>query len=221
MKNHRFITYLIALSLLILTACHVASDSQLDYQNPSILPSQTIEDTEEPSTHPDIIEDTEEPSTQPDIIEETTSPSMPTNATRPESSTRPTDPPKLYPDYYGRLHIPEVGVDVALYYGASQKITDRKDSANIFSMSVFDGLYVADHNTQAFKNLHKVLPGTKGYIELQNGDIRYIECIDIFDGYNTGKLITNKNGQTNFQADYLMYTCKKGQNIVICLWKIQ
>lgn len=205
MKNHRFIIYLIALSVLILTACHVASDSRLDYQDPDILPSQTIEDTEEPST-------------QPDIIEEITSPSMPTNATRPEPSTRPTDPLKPYPDYYGRLHIPEVGIDVALYYGASQTITDRKDSANIFSMSVFDGLYIADHNTQAFKKLHKVLPGTKGYIELQNGDILYIECIDIFDGYNTGKLITNKNGQTNFQADYLMYTCKKGQNIVICLW---
>lgn len=221
MKNYRFIAYLIALSLLILTACHVASDSQLDYQDPATLPSQTIEDTEEPSTQPDIIEYIEKPSTQPDIVEETTSPSTMPNVTRPEPTTRPIDPSKSYPNYYGRLHIPEVGVNVALYHGASQKITDRKDSANIFSMSVFDGLYIADHNTQAFKNLHKTLPGTKGYIELQDGDIRYIECVDIFDGYNTGKLITNKSGQTNFQADYLMYTCKEGQNIVICLWKIQ
>jgi sortase (surface protein transpeptidase) len=120
--------------LLILTACHVASDSQLDYQDPATLPSQTIEDTEEPST-------------QPDIIEETTSPSMPTNATRPEPSTRPTEPPKVYPNYYGRLHIPKVSINVALYYGADQSITNRKDSANIFSMSVFDGLYIADHKT--------------------------------------------------------------------------
>jgi hypothetical protein len=38
----------------------------------------------------------------------------------------------------------------------------------------------------------------KGYIELQNGDILHIESVDIFEGYNTGKLITDKNGQTNF-----------------------
>jgi hypothetical protein len=131
MKHHRPIVYLIAFLLSILTACHVTSDNQLDYQDSTTLPSQTVEES----------------STQPDIIEETTIPSMPMDATRPKLTIRSTEPPKVYPNYYGRLHIPEVGINVALYYGADQSITNRKDSANIFSMSVFDGLYIADHKT--------------------------------------------------------------------------
>lgn len=194
MKHQIFIILIIAIMLLLI-ACQ---------DNSSILETNTqITIQEEPSIETSIA--SEQTSITPTVIEKSL-------------NKKPADPSKPYPSYYGRLHIPEVGVNVALYHGASQKITDRKDSANIFSMSIFNGLYIADHNTQAFKNLHKVLPGTKGYVELQDGDILYIECIDIFDGYNTGKLITNKSGQTNFQADYLMYTCKKGQNIVICLW---
>ena len=220
MKNHRFIIYLIALSVLILTACHVASDSRLDYQDPDILPSQTIEDTEEPSTQPDIIEDAEEPSTQPDIIEETTSPSMPTNATRPEPTTRPTGPPKLYPNYYGRLRIPEVNLDVALYLGADQAITDRKDSANVFSMSVFDGLYISDHNTQEFGKLLEVEVGMRGYIALADGTKLSITCTEILTGRNTGKYIVDENGNADFDGDILMYTCRDSlRNVLICLWK--
>ena len=207
MKHHRFIAYLIALSLLILTACHVASDSQLAYQDPAILPSQTIEDTEEPST-------------QPDIIEETTSPSMPTNATRPEPTTRPTAPPKLYPNYYGRLRIPEVKLDVALYLGADQAITDRKDSANVFSMSVFDGLYISDHNTQEFGKLLEVEVGMRGYIALADGTKLSITCTEILTGRNTGKYIVDENGNTDFDGDILMYTCRDSwRNILICLWE--
>lgn len=203
MKHQIFIILIIAIMLLLIACQDIPSNSPTLETNiqTTIQEQSSIETSIAPQQTP----------IAPTIVEK------PLN----KKPIKPTDPSKLYSNYYGRLHIPEIGVNVALYYGASQKITDRKDSANIFSMSVFDGLYVADHNTQAFKKLHKVLPGTKGYIELQDGDIRYIECIDIFDGYNTGKLITNKNGQTNFQADYLMYTCKKGQNIVICLWKIQ
>lgn len=197
MKHQIFIILIISFMLLLI-ACQDNS--------PTLETNTQIVIQEELSIETSIAP--EQTSTAPTVVEK------PLN----KKPTKPTEPPKLYANYYGRLHIPEIGVNVALYYGASQAITDRKDSANIFSMSMFNGLYIADHNTQAFKKLHKVLPGTKGYIELQNGDIRYIECIDIFDGYNTGKLITNKSGQTNFQADYLMYTCKKGQNIVICLW---
>lgn len=207
MKHHRFIAYLIVFLLFVLTACHVASDSRLDYQDPAILPSQTIEDTEEPST-------------QPDIIEETTSPSMPTNATRPEPSTRPTDPPKLYPNYYGRLHIPEVGIDVALYYGADQAITDRKDSANVFTMSVFDGLYISDHSTQEFGKLLDVEVGMRGYIVLADGTKLGITCTEILTGHNTGKYIVDENGNTDLDGDILMYTCRDSwRNILICLWK--
>lgn len=87
-------------------------------------------------------------------------------------------------------------------------------------MSVFNGLYIADHNTQEFKKLSNVKIGMTGYIKLTNGHILNIKCIDIIKGYNTGVYITDINGNTNFNADFLMYTCTdNSKNILICLWK--
>lgn len=123
-------------------------------------------------------------------------------------------------NYYGRLCIPDALIDVALYYGADQEICDRQDSANIFSMSVFDGLYISDHNTQEFMKLFNVTVGMRGYIQLANGAKFNIVCTDVFAGNHTGKHIVDENGNTNLDADFLMYTCSNGwQNVLICLWK--
>jgi sortase (surface protein transpeptidase) len=123
-------------------------------------------------------------------------------------------------NYYGRLYIPDANIDVGLYYGASQAICDKEDSANIFSMSVFDGLYIADHNNQEFAKLFSVKSGMTGYIVLAN-DVKFnIVCTDVLNGHNTGELIVNENGDANLDADFLMYTCKDNwKNILICLWK--
>jgi sortase (surface protein transpeptidase) len=123
-------------------------------------------------------------------------------------------------NYYGRLYVPDAGIDVALYYGAQQEICDRQDSANIFTMSVFDGIYIADHNTQEFGKLFNVTVGMRGYLQLADGEVFNIVCTDVLNGRNTGNHVVDKNGNTNLDADYLMYTCRDGrQNILICLWK--
>lgn len=124
--------------------------------------------------------------------------------------------------YYGRLHVPSVGINVALYYGWSQYITDRKDSANIFTWDDCPGYTIADHNNQEFSKLFKVDVGTKGYIEHKNGYTINIECVDIFDGYNTGKYIVDTNGvNAANRTDYMMYTCLYRTNgVLICLWEI-
>jgi sortase (surface protein transpeptidase) len=123
-------------------------------------------------------------------------------------------------NYYGRLCIPDAGIDVGLYCGAHQEICDRQDSANIFAMSVFDGLYIADHNTQAFEKLVNIKVGMRGYLKLANGVILDIVCTDVLSGHNIGNRIVDQNGNTNLDADYLMYTCEDSwHNILICLWK--
>ena len=166
------------------------------------------------------------------IIPEETEPSIPVILTKPvRIQPLPTDPmstvkptkPHSVPkpaNYYGRLRIQEVKLDVALYFGADQSITDRKDSANVFTMSMFDGLYISDHSTQEFGKLLDVEVGMRGYLQLADGSIHNIECTDVFNGHNTGKRIEDENGNANFDANYLMYTCRKGwKNIRICLWK--
>lgn len=133
----------------------------------------------------------------------------------------PTDPPRENQpaNYYGRLVIPDAGISVGLYHGADQAITDREDSANLFSMRVFDGLYIADHNNQEFSKLFNVTVGMRGYIRTADGTVFNIVCTDIFNGHNNGKII-DEEGNTNFDAHFLMYTCKGyGTSILICLWK--
>lgn len=128
---------------------------------------------------------------------------------------------KIFADFYGRLYIPDAKIDVALYSGNSQAICDRQDSANIYSLGMIEGKTIADHNNQEFSKLFSVNVGTRGYIQLENGDIINIECTDVFNGHNTGNDLTDDEGNSVIGAsDYLMYTCRNGwRNIRICLWE--
>lgn len=165
------------------------------------------------------------------IIPEETETIEPSISTAPTQVVEPTEPtPTVKPvkphsvskpdNYYGRLQIPEVKLDVALYLGADQSITDRKDSANVFTMSVFDGLYISDHSTQEFGKLLDVEVGMRGYIVLADGAKLSIACTEILTGRNTGKYIVDENGNTDFDGDVLMYTCRDSwRNVLICLWK--
>lgn len=122
--------------------------------------------------------------------------------------------------YYGRLHIPDAGISVALYYGWQQYITDRADSANIFSWPDYDSCTIADHNNQEFSKLFNVQVGTTGYIELKSGKIINIKCREICNGHNTGSYIIDEYGINMInKADYIVYTCiDHWTNIRICLW---
>lgn len=124
--------------------------------------------------------------------------------------------------YVGRLYIPSVDINVALYDGWEQEITDRKDSANYFQFYLNrNDKIIADHNYQEFSKLFNVKVGTTGYIEFNDGHIKNIECIKVLSGHNTKTDITDKNGNSLIGKNgYLMYTCQNGwENIHICLWK--
>lgn len=125
-----------------------------------------------------------------------------------------------YSDFYGRFYVPDAKIDVALYYGLSQAAADRQDSAAIFAWENYYGELIADHNNQEFSKLFSVEVGTEGYIQLASGDIISIVCVDVFNGHNTGDLITDENYITvHGRTDYLTYTCRNGwKNIRICLW---
>lgn len=124
--------------------------------------------------------------------------------------------------YHGRLHIPSVGINVALYNSYKQYITDRVDSANIFTYEDCSKYTIADHKNQEFSKLYNVQIGMTGYIELKNGDVINIKCIDIFNGHNVVDKIIDEDGvDVTSVADYMMYTCLDNwRNVRICLWEI-
>lgn len=127
-----------------------------------------------------------------------------------------------YDIYYGRLYIPEVNISVALYEDDAQFITDRADSANIIFLGDSDDYTIADHNNQEFSKLFNVNVGMYGYIELKNGNIISLKCVDVFNGHNTGVRITDENGvNADNRTDYMTYTCMDNwRNVRICLWEI-
>lgn len=125
-----------------------------------------------------------------------------------------------YTGFVGRLHVPDAGIDVALYRGADQSITDRADSANIFALQGYPGEIIADHYNQEFAGLFAAEVGMHGCIHLRDGDVIYIECVDVFNGHNTGYDLTDEAGVSVIgREDYAMYTCRNGwRNVLICLW---
>ena len=137
-------------------------------------------------------------------------------------STKPNyDDDMDYDNFAGRLYVDDVDIDVALYLSNKQEVVDRKDSAAYFYMSSASGhMLIADHNTHAFGSLGNVQRGAIARIVKENGEVVYYKCIDIFKGHNTGKGITDWNGNNVVgQADLLMYTCFDGwENIWVALW---
>lgn len=124
---------------------------------------------------------------------------------------------------YGRLYIPDVSIDVALYGSIDQDVTDREDSANIFTWYDYPGEVICDHASQEFSKLFGATVGTTGYIEVDNGKTIHIKCVDVFDGYNkrTGGIVDTEYNTAHGLASYMMYTCKDstGDNVRIWLWE--
>ena len=173
-------------------------------------PQPEVEVIEEIIEEPEIIE--EEPE---EAVVEDSEP-------EPEIIEEEPGPVEVYSGAYGRLHIPDAGISVALYAGHDQAITDAWDSANIFVHGNYYGQTIADHSNQEFANLYSVSIGTTGYIQLSDGSIINIQCVDVFDGNNIGKLIVDEDGvSAHGRTDYMMYTCRDSwQNVRIWLWSI-
>ncbi len=179
--------------------------------------NETIDDVAEKNDVPDIT------TNQPDNTQE----DMPTDSGQVETTVKPNDNynNNIYEDmkdlYYGRLYIPELNINVALYYGIKQYITDRLDSANIFIVERRNYFIIADHNNQEFETLLNIRVGMTGYIQNKYDNIGRIniECVDVFNGHNIGKLTDTNGVEVIPDVDYLMYTCRdSSRNIIICLW---
>lgn len=124
--------------------------------------------------------------------------------------------------YIGRLYIPSVGINVGLYKGMKQYITDNEDSANFFySRYRLNRYIIVDHNDEGFTNLPKVKVGTKAYIVYANGAVQHMECTDVLNGHNDRSHITDGQGNNLVgKADFLMYTClDHWTNVRVCMWK--
>lgn len=133
----------------------------------------------------------------------------------------PTDDTR-YPGFAGRLSIPDVGIDVALYRSNAQSVVDRRDSAAYFTLPSWPGHeIIADHRTQDFGALHRVTKGMEACIRRRDGSVLRFVCVDAFDGHNTGKYISDESGKiVMHRADLLMYTCRGyWRNVRVVLWK--
>lgn len=113
----------------------------------------------------------------------------------------------------GRLIIPDADINVAVFIhgeGADaaeirQNVCDGEDSAILYSDGI--GNIIADHNNQGFTNLPNVKLGDRAYIVA--GDcIITLECDLVTDGINTGKGITDTEGEwVSANEDFTFYTC--------------
>lgn len=85
------------------------------------------------------------------------------------------------PGMVGRLIVPDANIDVALFSASArsdsaeivQAITDNPDSCAYITESISGAVVLADHNTQGFRGLYQVVPGTTGLI------VTATETIDI------------------------------------------
>lgn len=131
----------------------------------------------------------------------------------------------------GRLFIPGVGVDVAIFdatlYDAkqSQPIVDAEDSAAYMTDGVpwWGFPIVADHVHQGFAAIKKSVAGeTVAYMHFGDRVEAYM-CTRVFRGYNEGTL-TDLDGNpikgTN-PGGLCMYTCNSDGSITITFWQPQ
>lgn len=132
----------------------------------------------------------------------------------------------------GRLTIPSVGIDVALYACSSrseyaieqQQIVDAADSAAYLDPTYIDGHIVADHQNQGFSALNDCIPyETYAYIYTASSTQRYI-CIGVGSGQNLGNDLLDWNGTSlNYGAitgGLAMYTCNQDSvHVTITYWE--
>lgn len=132
----------------------------------------------------------------------------------------------------GRLKIPSVGIDVALYacsgsgeYASEQqRIVDAIDSAAYIEQTNTVGHIIADHNNQGFHAIHSCVPfETYAYINFGTYIQKYI-CTGIGPGLNLGNDLIDWNGVSlnydSISGGLAMYTCNEDStNITITYWK--
>lgn len=133
------------------------------------------------------------------------------------------------PAMIGRLYIPDVGVNVALFdttgmkYDIGQSYVDAEDSS---AWKDKNGIgVVADHGDQTFKDIHKsVYNETMAYIQIGE-EIKTYVCTSSGYGKNTRKKLVDENGKEIYSKegiDFMTYACADdtGVNIYYQTWAL-
>lgn len=115
---------------------------------------------------------------------------------------------------YGRLFIPSVNLNVALYLADMttnevQGIVNRWDSAAYFDFN--NQNVIADHNHQGFHKIIDTSVGDFAYIKKVDGSIDTYRMTNKFEGQNTVYDLVDLNGVSalNGSSSLVMYTCYK------------
>lgn len=110
------------------------------------------------------------------------------------------------PGMYGRLRIPSVGINVAVFSVNSQATIDALDSAAIYGGN--GGTTIADHQNQGFRAIANCVPGsTVAYIDTPEGTQKYI-CSVRMAGHNVTTALTDESLNVFTYGGLIMYTCR-------------
>lgn len=133
-----------------------------------------------------------------------------------QTKTRPQGPYGTW----GRLFIPSVNIDVALYQTPctpeAQQIVDAYDSAAY--MNTLNGaVLIGDHSNQGFDRLINVQAGTKMYIYRADGSVETYVCTETCRGTNYTSGVCDSNGVSSEKNSGIWcYTCgTSSTNIII------
>lgn len=130
----------------------------------------------------------------------------------------------------GRLFIPSVSMDVALYQTdisseEAQVIVDQQDSAAYFNM--YSKNVIADHNHQGFHKIIDTSYNDKAYIKQIDGTIQIYRMIQKLEGINALSDLTDLDGNSVFlgSGNLIMYTCYRtheyDNHVMIVVWKLE
>ena len=127
----------------------------------------------------------------------------------------------------GRFYVPDLGVDVAIYYANemnapfAQQIVDEED-AGVYTPHIGGQAYLADHSSQAFAGLHHCREGLMGFW-------KHVDRIDVFyctrtcNGTNDGLYIYDDKEENCFfmnEGGFFTYTCNEDwQHVSIAFWQ--
>ena len=118
------------------------------------------------------------------------------------------------PGMIGRLTIPSLGINVALYASNSQSVVDAADSAACFGFG--SATVIGDHQDQGFSAIRSSYVGMLAYSD-DGTSKRQLTCTGVTTGTNTGTDLINSSGvSASTYGGYVLYTCNSSwQDVTI------
>lgn len=121
----------------------------------------------------------------------------------------------------GRLSIPDVNINVALFKTNAQDAVDAKDSAAYFKSG--DTYVIADHWYSGFERIRDCKKGTSAFVDTGAKVTEYV-CTEVILGHNTSTDLTDLNYVSVLEGrnpnGITLYTCVNGwKNIRIAFFE--